>query len=403
MSDPQSITSTPFIAKQLKLTVLGTSVTQIPSIKEAAEHDLGISIKYITLDGAAAQRRCALQPHSFDIYDQWFHDLDLVWPTGSLQPIDTIKLYNWEEIKSNSDNDVLSNFGFKILSSHPLRQMYVQLDGRLGSKVSDKISMLPTVHNSDGYAVYGNSSKNNSWSTMLDDRLRGKVMLNADPAIGALDMLLAMTAKNEIQVKTIKDLTITEIENFLRLLSKYKEQKQFYTIWTDEADAIDAFAKCDELIGSLWWSGAIKLRAQGVKVKMQKPVEGYRGWCGGLSLSSKLNGEKLETAYRYLNWWLSGEPARFITRNGAYLFNQNSVRKRLEPNEWGFWYSGKAATKAIIDNDGNEIYAAGEQREGGNYGERMGYIKVWNTVMTEHNFLQRKWEQLFGKSYIGYK
>ena len=66
------------------LRILGTSVTQIAAVKDAAKSDLGIKLDFITLDGAAAQQRSALQPRSFDVYDQWFHDLDLIWPTGSL-------------------------------------------------------------------------------------------------------------------------------------------------------------------------------------------------------------------------------------------------------------------------------------------------------------------------------
>ena len=58
------------------LRILGTSVTQIAAVKDAAKSDLGIKLDFITLDGAAAQQRSALQPRSFDVYDQWFHDLD---------------------------------------------------------------------------------------------------------------------------------------------------------------------------------------------------------------------------------------------------------------------------------------------------------------------------------------
>ncbi|MEL6236395.1 MAG: signal peptide prediction, partial [Pseudomonadota bacterium] len=60
------------------LRVLGTSVTQIPAIKEAARAGLGRAFDFITLDGTEAQRRGALAPTSFDVYDQWFHDIDLI-------------------------------------------------------------------------------------------------------------------------------------------------------------------------------------------------------------------------------------------------------------------------------------------------------------------------------------
>ena len=54
------------------LRVLGTSVTQMQSVKAAAEADLGIELDFITLDGAAAQRRCALPRRSNTDFFQLF-------------------------------------------------------------------------------------------------------------------------------------------------------------------------------------------------------------------------------------------------------------------------------------------------------------------------------------------
>ena len=82
------------------LRVLGTSVTQLPAIKAAAEEDLGLELELITLDGTEAQRRGALHPESFDVYDQWFHDIDLIWPTGSIQYIDINRIHRWDEINA---------------------------------------------------------------------------------------------------------------------------------------------------------------------------------------------------------------------------------------------------------------------------------------------------------------
>ena len=75
-----------------KLSVLGTSVTQNPVLKSYAEKDLGVKLELVTLGGYTAQQRAALSPQSYDVYDQWFHDIDLSWPTGSLQPISVSKI-----------------------------------------------------------------------------------------------------------------------------------------------------------------------------------------------------------------------------------------------------------------------------------------------------------------------
>lgn len=158
----------PYVLTNLEpLRVLGTSVTQMQSVKAAAEADLGIELDFITLDGAAAQRRCALQPLSFDVYDQWFHDLDLVWPTGSLQPIKVSRLLSWEDISGLPKIGQIGQTSKVVFGVDPSERLYVQLDGRLSKTPSSLISMVPTVHNSDGFAVVGNDIDATSWATLF--------------------------------------------------------------------------------------------------------------------------------------------------------------------------------------------------------------------------------------------
>ncbi len=82
-----------------RLAVLGTSVTQNPILKSYAEKDLSMALDMVTLGGESAQQRAALSPESYDVYDQWFHDIDLSWPTGSLQPIDIKRIKGFKHIR----------------------------------------------------------------------------------------------------------------------------------------------------------------------------------------------------------------------------------------------------------------------------------------------------------------
>lgn len=372
------------------LRVLGTSVTQMGPIKAAAEADLGLAIDFITLDGAAAQRRGALQPESFDVYDQWFHDLDLVWPTGSLQPIDIARLPAWEAINPLPKTGRLSPTSPRALGGDPSQRLYVQMDGGLSDVASDRISMVPTVHNADGFAVVGGIAAT-SWSALLDPAFAGRVALQSDPAIGALDMLLAMQARGEMRPGNLGDLSLAEIDALIARLEAAIAAGQFGCVWTDEDEVVAAMARGEPMLGSLWWSGAIRLRAMGVPVRMVTPDEGCRGWFGGVALSSRLDGRARDAAYAYLNWWLGGAPGAIVARNGAYVANLDAVRTALSTEEWDFWYGGAPARRAICDAEGNTVYAAGESREGGSYTQRMARVVVWDTVMTEHNYLMRKW------------
>jgi len=73
------------------------------------------------------------------------------------------------------------------------------------------------------------------------------------------------------------------------------------------------------------------------------------------------------------------------------MANHETVRAELSGDEWGFWYEGAPARSPICDSEGRAIYRVGERREGGSYAERMSRVVVWDNVMTEHNYLMRKW------------
>ncbi len=375
------------------LRVLGTSVTQTEVLKRAAEEDLGIKLQFITLDGTEAQRQGALNPGSFDVYDQWFHDIDLIWPTGSIRAIDISRIDRWDEINAMPKTGRLRPDLPRPVGGDPSRRLFVQLDGTLGDTPSDKISMLPTVHNADSFAVFGVDPETvTSWSALLDPQWHGHVVLQADAAIGALDMALGLMAQGDFSASNLGDLTLEEIDKLTTLLQKRVQEGFFDCIWFDEAEAVAAFRDDGPKVGSMWWSGFCKLRSEGTQAAMVTPNEGYRGWFGGLALSSVMEARTLGAAYAYLNWWLDGMPGAIMARSGAYMANPSAVRPHLTDVEWDFWYEGKEAREPIEDNQGRVIFQPGERREGGDYLTRMSHVRVWDAVMNEHNYLVRKWE-----------
>lgn len=396
MSADNPLTSPTTITSKPRLRVLGTPVTQIEKLREAAQKDLGIQIDYISLDGTEAQRRCALAPNSFDVYDQWFHDLDLVWPTGSLKGIDINRIKTWDEINDLPKTGRLSNKTPRVPGADPSKRLYVQLDGSLGSAPTDQISMLPTVHNVDGFAAIGNSASNlSSWADLLDPAWAGKVILQRDGAIGIIEMVLALIASNQIEVEDPGNLTLEEIDKLTDLMRHYVNAGQFRAIWADEAEAVSAMRSGENTIGSLWWSGAIKLRRFGLPIRVVEPSEGCRGWYGGMALSTYLDGRELDAAHEYLDWWLSGFAGAVMARQGSYISNPSATKKYLSDGEWKFWYGGEPATVPITDIEGQVVYDIGEARSAA-YEQRMEKIVIWNAVMEEHNYLVRRWEHALG-------
>ena len=379
------------------LRVLGTSVTQTRAMTEAARQELGLAFDFITLDGMQAQRQGALRPDSFDVYDQWFHDVDLIWPTGSVQPIDVRRIDRWDEINALPKTGRLRPDLPLARGGDPSQRLYVQLDGSLDKKPSDHISMVPTVHNADSFAVVGcDPAEITSWGALLDPDWSGRVVLQRDAAIGSLDMALALQARGVLQSADLGDLTLEEIDALTEEVGAYDQRGHFRCIWADESEAVAALQGEPPMIGSLWWSGFTKLRARGVPVSMVTPAEGYRGWFGGLALSSRLDDWARDAAYDYINWWLDGRAGAIMMRSGAYMSNPNAVRPHVSAVEWDFWYEGLPAAEDILDAKGNALFRKGERREGGKYSDRMSRIRVWDNIMIEHNYLVRRWESALG-------
>ena len=70
------------------------------------------------------------------------------------------------------------------------------------------------------------------------------------------------------------------------------------------------------------------------------------------------------------------------------------VRQFLTADEWGFWYEGRPSAEPITDVFGDVISPAGFRRFGGAMWDRLGRIACWNTVMDEHEHLDRRWDDL---------
>ena len=102
------------------LRVIGTSATLTGALRRQAHADLDFPIEFEVLDGLACQSRGVLSPESYDVYDQWFHSLDLLWTAGSIQAIDTGRIGRWPQVRSSGVFGGAGQ-GFGTPSSHQFR------------------------------------------------------------------------------------------------------------------------------------------------------------------------------------------------------------------------------------------------------------------------------------------
>jgi putative spermidine/putrescine transport system substrate-binding protein len=384
---------------KIELRVLGTSVTLQDHIREQAEQDLGIKLRFIVEDGSAVQRNGVMHPQSYDLYDQWFHSIDCLWPAHALQPIDLTRITRWDEINSLPRAGRLGKRVCTGAGSVPVDRLYVQPDNSLGRQPSERISMLPLTHNADSFVYLDDTlpaaliERGESWSWLLAPELAGRVALQADAAIGAIDAALAVEASGLMQFADIGNLSIEEIDALIATLIDYKRRGHFAGFWSSFAEAAQLMISNKVAIQSIWSPATVELEKAGLKFRLASPREGYRAWFGGLSLSRATSGRVLDAAYAYLNWWLDGWAGATMARQGFYISNHERSRDYMSDAEWAYWYDGKPAAAALPGPIGEPLVAAGQRRDGGSYVARMGRIAVWDSVMDEHNYLVRRWAE----------
>jgi len=189
------------------------------------------------------------------------------------------------------------------------------------------------------------------------------------------------------------NMTKAEIDKTLGILTEAKKAGQFRAFWSDFNESVNLMASGETVIQSMWSPAVTKVRSQGVQCVFQPLREGYRAWASGFGIPRTLEGRKLDAAYEFINWFLSGWAGAYLNRQGYYSAVLSTAKANMEPYEWAYWMEGKPAEKDIHAPDGSLLEKAGTTRDGGSYGQRMGRVACWNAVMDENTYLIRKWNE----------
>jgi putative spermidine/putrescine transport system substrate-binding protein len=390
------------VAGRPTLRVLGTAISLLEELRIGAEKDLGINIVFDNNDFLTTQHKAAQEPDSYDIYDQCFHNLDIVWYWRAIQPIAIERIKLWDEINDLTKTGHIGPNARLGQGDAPVKKLFVQPNLELGDRPTRHISMLPTTHNFDSFAYrtdqIANRAEVESWAALLADKWSGRAALVDEPAIGIFDAALAAQAAGLMSFRNIGNMTVAEIDELIAILEERKRDGFFQGFWRTAEDAARLMVENRTSIQSMWSTGITILNGQGVPVEQAVPAEGYRAWHGGLCLSRNLDNRMLDVAYDYLNWWISGWPGSVVARQGYYISTPERSRQHMTPAEWDYWYAGLPAVEDLPGPDGKIHIRAGSVRSGGSYWQRANCIAVWNTTMDEHNYLVRRWMQLVGRN-----
>jgi putative spermidine/putrescine transport system substrate-binding protein len=384
-------------AEPITLRYLGTAVNQSADIAKKAKEDLGIIIEYIPVTTDDVSKRVITQPNSFDIVDSEYFSLKKLMPSGNLQGMDARKIKLADKITPVFTKGELNGKAIGDQGTAPKKVFFLEAKNgtKFAASPSEWITLIPTTYNADTLGIRPDLIKRpiESWKELLNPEFKGKASILNIPSIGIMDAAMVIEAMGEYKYPDKGNMTKEEIDRTIKILIDAKKQGQFRAFWQEFNESVNLMASGETVIQSMWSPAVTKVRSQGVPCVYQPLKEGYRAWASGFGLPKTLDGRKLDAAYDFINWFLSGWAGAYLNRQGYYSAVLDTAKEHMDPYEWAFWMEGKPAEKDIKAPDGTIMERAGSVRDGGSYDQRMGSVACWNAVMDENTYMIRKWNE----------
>jgi putative spermidine/putrescine transport system substrate-binding protein len=375
----------------------GTGVSAFNEIAQKAFEDLGITLEMTALDSDAVTQRVATQPDSFDIADIEYWICKKVWPTGNLQAMDTSRIEQYDNIAGTFRTGKLTPDSEIAQGTAPHTVGFVE--GANGTSFvqeeSGWMTLIPTIYNADTLGIRPDliGRPINNWSELLNPEFKGKASILDISSIGIMDMAMVCESMGEITYADKGNMTREEIDKTMAIFTEAKRNGQFRAFWKSFDESVNLMASGEVVIQSMWSPAITAVRAQGIPCIYQPLEEGYRSWGGGMGLAASLEGAKLDAAYEYINWYLSGWVGGFLMRQGYYSAVPETSKLFMTEDEWGYWYEGKPSQGEIVSPQGQVLEGPGAVRDGGSFFDRMGAVACWNSVMDENQYMVRKWNE----------
>ncbi len=391
-----TVTGFPAIVRGAEtLRTVGLAVSIINEIQSQGAEDLGFTIRGQALGYGAMLTKMLNQTDQYECAEAYYNDMDLFIPAKVFQPIDTTRVKEWDKVSNLSKTGKLTPDSKVGQGDAPVRQIWVDENGNRTEGPSRYVSMIPGWHNADtlGYNPEETGRKIESWAELFSEDFKGRVALLNTPQIGVMDAAMAIEAMGLFTFKDKGDMTKEEIDFMVRFLIEKKKDGHFRAFWETFGQSVNLMVSGEVVLESMWSPAVTAIKAEGVPCIYADLKEGYRGWHGGVAISAKATGKALDQAYEYINWWLDGWAGAFVARQGYYMSVPENVKKYLEPEEWDYWYEGKPAAKELTDPFGTPIVPEGEIRDGGAYWKRFSNIEVWNSLMSENDYLVKRWTE----------
>ncbi len=204
---------------------------------------------------------------------------------GLLQPIDTSRIENWDDI-------------FPVFRELPDLQAG---DG--------KVWMIPWDWGNTSVLYRTDLIENpeQSWSLLWDKQYAGRMAtidaVHDTPLVAAI-----LAGVNPF------DMTADEME---KVADKLREQRPLLSSYTTDMTSVEQSLASGELVAAMTWNAsAVALKKQGVAVEFMKPKEGMLTWaCGYVLLKDAKN---VDLAYDFINSRLEAASGKYLIEAYGY-------------------------------------------------------------------------------------
>jgi putative spermidine/putrescine transport system substrate-binding protein len=383
--------------KDIKLNHTGQSYSTLIDIARQASQDLGFKIEMSVTDHPGMTNRMVNDPQSIDVADTEIWQTKVFTPLGKTQAVDVKKIKLWDKMTTLYTQGTFAGKEVSRQGDSPYEIMYRESKDATSfhDGPTEWATFMPGVYNADTLGIRPDlvNREITSWADLLDPAFKGKAAIQNIPAIGIMDAIMALESAGLVKYVDKGNLTREEIDQTIGKLIELKKAGHWRALWNTFDESVNLMAAGEVVIQSMWSPAVTAVKAQGVKCVYQPLKEGYRGWGNGLALMGHLEGIRLDAAYEYLNWYVSGWVGGFIAKQGYYISVPETAKAHLTENEWGFFYEGKPATADITSPTGEKTNSAGEVRDGGSYEERFSKVGVWNCLMNEAEYQYAKWNE----------
>ncbi|MGI9419962.1 MAG: ABC transporter substrate-binding protein [Geminicoccaceae bacterium] len=314
---------------------------------------------------------------AYDCWETIGERLPAMTVTNTINPIATSELSSWANIHST------------FTEADPKIEPRAQISGQIWvDDAKTQLWMVPTVYNFDsiGYRPdLVSAEEANTWTSLFDEKFKGKTGLNVDPLIAFGQAILAMNSLGMLEVPNPGNPSIEEIDEAEKFLISKKKDGQFRALWGDFGELVNLLTSGEMILADAWQPAVMAVKAQGVQCSYAVPTEDYRAWSIGISRIA--NTPNPEAVVAYADYWLSGPPAITVSEQGYYS-PTTKIEDAMPTEKYAFWYEGQPWS-----GDEERGIKEGDLRDGGSLEERASHVSFWHQWPDEYDHLIMRWDE----------